>query len=238
MTPVAFQASGTLLGSTGADITPVIPAHQAGDILILQAVARSNAVTLTTPSGWTSMGGLLDVGTTWRSYWYTKVAASSSETNPLCDWSATTGDKYGHVSTVRNADPSFPFGRNAEEVAAGRLRGGATTDPGTISVGVGGFEFDNYVMVKGMSGDNVATAVAITATNPATFTPQAYTTIITGADCGQFVSDGIISGAPQFTGDVTFDFNGAPLVWSALILCIRYPITNPGGGWIGKGGWF
>src|SRR5687767_6664793 len=100
---VAWQASGTLLGSTGADITPVNPAHASLDVLLLHAVARSNAVTLATPSGWNAIAGPIDQGTTWRHYWFWKRAAGAAETNPLCDWSATTGDKYGVVHCFRGA---------------------------------------------------------------------------------------------------------------------------------------
>jgi hypothetical protein len=101
--PAAWQASGTLLGSTGADITPVIPTHAADDLMFLLASSRVTTETLTTPSGWNQIGALSDT-TAWRTYAFWKKAASGAETNPLLDWSAAVGEKYGQVHTVRGAD--------------------------------------------------------------------------------------------------------------------------------------
>src|SRR5688500_12932802 len=123
-----WVASGTLLGSTGADITPVIPTHLADDTLVLHSFARSNAVTLTTPAGWNLIAGPIDQGTTMRNYWYWKRAASGAETNPLCDWSATTGEKYAVVHVFRgNIISETPY--EASQASVG------TADPG-VATGV------------------------------------------------------------------------------------------------------
>jgi len=209
---VIWQASGTLLGSTGADITPVNPAHAADDILVLQAAARSNTVTLLTPSGWTLKSGPIDSGTTWRTYWFWKRATSAAETNPLCDWSAATGDKYGVVHNLRGAtntgDPFAAFAATA-----------GTADPGSAT-GVTTNQPNQYVASVGMSGDNVATGfTSLTSTDPASYSVHAYTTITTGADAGKWLADAnrVTAGA---TGSLSHDFNGAPLVWSILVAAV------------------
>src|SRR3990167_1696747 len=97
----AWQASGTLLGSTGADITPVIPAHASNDILILMASSRTVTDTCLTPAGWTLLGGPTNL-TAWRTYVFYKRATSGAETNPLLDWTGS-GQKYGQVHTIRGA---------------------------------------------------------------------------------------------------------------------------------------
>ena len=216
---VAWQAHGTLLGSTGADITPVIPAHVLNDILICHSAARSNAVTLATPAGWTLLHGPSDSGTTWRSYIFWKRAAGSAETNPLNDWSAVTGEKYGHVSTLRGAiTTGSPF-------AASAITSG-TADPG-VATGVTTTEANQFVLTRGLVADNAASAVTTTATDPASFTQRSYTTITTGADAGQFATDATRATAGA-TGNVSHDFNGVPLAWSILVAAITVepPATN------------
>ena len=215
---VTWQASGTLLGSTGADITPVNPAHIADDILVLQAAARSNAVTLATPSGWTAIAGPIDQGTTWRTYWFYKRAAGSAEANPLCDWSAVTGDKYGVVHNLRGAKKTgSPFAATA--TTAG------TADPGSAT-GVTTTVANQYVASIGMSGDNVATGfTSLTGTDPASYTVHDYTTITTGADAGKWLADATRATAGA-TGALSHDFNGAPLVWSILVAAVIAYVTT------------
>ena len=208
----SLVGTGALLGSTGADITPVLPTHLSGDILFLQACARSTAVTLTTPSGWTLIGaGPTDQSTTWRSYWYWKRAASASETNPLCDWSATTGDKYGRAYGVREAvSTGTPY--EASQATAG------TADPGNAT-GVTTLSTDALLLSIGMAADDAATSVGVIATDPISWTMPSYEISTTGADAGSWAA-WARRGAPGATGTVIHDFNAAPLQWCVLILSV------------------
>jgi hypothetical protein len=194
----AWQASGTLLGSTGADITPVIPAHAADDILILLAAARSNAVTLTTPAGWTLKNGPFDAGTAWRMYWFWKRATSGGETNPLCDWSALTGDKYGQVHTLRGAATS------GDPFSASGL-GMDSTDI-IITTGITVPTAGQRVILIGLGSDNASASVVVTATDPAAFTQRHFSTIATGNDATGTFHDAVkaTSGA---IGQTNHDFN-------------------------------
>jgi hypothetical protein len=154
---VVWQASGTLLGSTGADITPTIPSHAADDILLLHAWARSNAVTLSTPSNWNPIAGPTDQSTTMRNYWYWKRATSGAETNPLCDWSATTGDKYAVVHCIRGALTS------GSPIEASQPTTG-TASPG-VATGVSSATDNALICSVGMSTDNTLSAMWISTAN-------------------------------------------------------------------------
>lgn len=216
----SWKASGTIAGSTGADITPVIPAHSPGDILILQATARSNAVTLTTPSGWTSFFSPIDEGTAWRTYMFYLRAESSSETDPLCDWSAVTGDKYGVVYVIKGCQTFLDF-RSISQSDHG------TANPDTIA-GITCKYSDSLVCVFGMSGDDVATAVTVTATDPATFTSRSYSTLATGGGAGCWFADASQTTVGA-TGDVGLNFDAAPFVWSGIVMELNSALFR---GWV------
>jgi len=225
---VAWQATGTLLGSTGADITPVIPTHAINDILVLMASSRVITETLLTPSGWTLIAGPTNTGS-WRTYAFYRRAVSASETNPLCDWSAAVGEKYGVVHNIRGViSAGNPF--------ASLVLSADVVDPG-FPTGIFVPQDNMFLGIMGIVSDNAASAVTIVAAggDPAAFTSRSYTTITTGADAGQFFSDGI-----KLTSGViaafTSDFNAAPLAW-AILTVVPNPPSTPSG-WIGKGGWF
>lgn len=196
--PAAWQASGTLLGSTGADITPVWPAHQANDIGILVASSRVITETLTGPAGWTGQHGPNDV-TAWRTYVYWKRATSGAETNPLCGWSAAVGEKYGQIHTVRGAKTSGnPF--------TGSILNPDLTDPIVTGSGVTTVVANQLVIVVGIGSDNASASVVVTSTDPATYTQRHFSTIITGADATGSFHDAIRATAGA-TGVITLDHN-------------------------------
>lgn len=195
--PAAWQASGTLLGSTGADITPVIPTHAAADIIIMLASSRVVTETCLTPSGWTLLHGPIDV-TAWRTYVFYKRAVSAAEANGLLDWSAATGEKYGQVHTVRGAQHyASPFA--ASGLAAD------VTDPIAVA-GVTSTLANQLIIVAGIGSDNASASVVVTSTDPATYTQNHFSTIITGADAtGSFHSLARVTAGA--TGTVTLDHN-------------------------------
>ena len=214
---VVWQASGTLVGSTGADITPTNPAHATDDILILHAWARSNAVTLTTPSGgWAVIAGPTDQSTTMRNYWYWIRATSGAMTNPLCDWSAVTGDKYAVVHCIRGATTSGnPIEANQP--------GANTTSPG-VATGVTSTSANALICSIGMSTDNTLTAVAATATDPTALGQRDLEAIGTGADAAMWISTANRTAAGA-TGNVSHAFTGAILAWGILICAITEAVA-------------
>lgn len=203
--PARWIESGAIASSTGADITPVIPAHQVNDYLILVAASRSISA-LTTPAGWTSVmqtsGNPVNFGTGNWSFFY-RLAMSSAETNPLCDFANATGDKYAFVSVLRGcsgleiASTSF---ENWEKVGTDTP---AAYDIPTLSV-------DALLYEVGISLDNTATAVSIsTDTTPAALTAHSYETTATGSDAGCWASSGLMTGAAR-TVVLNHSFTGSP----------------------------
>ncbi len=209
---VTIGSAGGIAGSTGADITPNIGSASLGTVNIMQCVARSNAVTLTTPTGWTPIAGPIDSGTTWRSYWYWR-AWQTGDTDPLNDWSAVTGDKYARIYGLLGADTTNPIAASA--TTAG------TADPGSAT-GVTTTAANQFVLSLGFSADNLATAVTVTATDPASLTQWNYSTSALGADSGSWLATATRATAGA-TGNVSHDFNAVPLAWGILIAAINEP---------------
>jgi len=211
----AWQASGVLLGAlTTADVTPVIPAHAIDDILICVTANRVITNTCATPATWTLLFGPEDI-TGWRSYCFWKRATSAAETNPLCDWTATSADKYAQVHTVRGAIlTGSPFAASAWT--------DGTADPG-VCTGVTTTFAGQRVITLGMNGDNLnTTASVVTSTDPTSYTSRHHTTIATGADAAGFFLDAVRV-SPGATGNVSHDFTGVPLAWGILVAAILDP---------------
>ncbi len=213
--PAAWQASGTLLGAlTTADVTPVIPAHAVDDILVCLTSNRVITNTCATPSGWTLLHGPTDT-TAWRTYAFYKRATSAAETNPLCDWTATSADKYAQVHTIRGAlATGSPFAASA--ITAG------TADPG-VATGVTTTAASQLVCTIGIGADNLAASMtSVAGTDPAAYTQRHYSTIATGADANGwfFTATRTAVGA---TGTVSHDFSAAPLAWGIVVAAMLEP---------------
>lgn len=210
----AYQASGALLGAlTTADVTPAWPAHAADDIGICVTANRVITNTCATPANWTLLFGPVDE-TAWRSYVFWKRAASGGETNPLCDWTATSADKYAQVHTIRGAiTTGDPF-------AASAWTDGAA-DP-AVCTGVTTTAAGQLVIAMGLAADNLANAATTTATDPTALASNHYSTVGTGADAGGFFASAVRVAAGA-TGNVSVDFNAAPLHWGILVAAILNP---------------
>lgn len=218
----AWQASGTLLGAlTTADVTPVIPTHATGDILICITANRVTTNTCTTPSsdgGWTLLHGPIDT-TNWRTYVFWIRATSGAMTNPLCDWTATSANKYAQVHTIRGAaDTGSPF--------AASVLSADTTDT-IASTGVTSTLDGQLIIVCGIGSDNAsASMTSVTATDPSSFTQRHFSTITTGADATGwfFTAPRTAAGA---TGTVTQDFNSTMPAAGVLVAAILDPTGIP-----------
>lgn len=217
-----WQASGTLLGSTGADISPVWPTHAIDDIGIVLASSRVVTETCLTPSTYTLLHGPIDVTTIWRTYVFYKRATSTTEANVLLDWNLGVGEKYGQVQTVRGAvTTDSPF-------AASNLFGDAT-DP-IAGAGVTSTERQT-IIVAGIGSDNASTSATVTGTNPASYSLNHFSTITTGADATGLFYSALISSASVGTGTVTIDHNSTMpamgvLVAAMLDIQVIFPDVN------------
>jgi hypothetical protein len=210
--PAAWQATGTLLGSTGADITPTNPSHVKDDVLILHAWARTTGITMVTPSGWDTLHDI-DFGT--RHWWFWKRALAAGTTNPLCDFSSATGDKYAVVHCFRGCvDVGNPYFGAAIVDYLATTGSGSPANPG----GAEGPQ-NSLAVMMGFSSDNLVTAISTIATDPATLTQRSVTSVSTGSDSTQFIATGLKS-ATGNTGLTTVSFTGAPSNWGTLLICL------------------
>jgi hypothetical protein len=230
----AWQASGTLLGAlTTADVTPVIPAHAADDILICITANRVVTNTCSTPSedgGWTLLHGPIDT-TAWRTYVFWKRATSGAMTNPLCDWTATSADKYAQVHTVRGAiTTGSPFANSALT--------GDVTDP-IVVPGVSSTAANQLIIVAQIGSDNASASVTVSGTDPSSYTQRHFTTIATGADATGSFHEAVRATAGA-TGNVTLDHNStmpaAAVLVAAMVdpvAALEDPFPYEGGGYYG-----
>jgi hypothetical protein len=150
--------------------------------------------------------------TAWRSYVFYKRAASASETNPLCDWTATSADKYAQVHTIRNTiKTGSPF-------AASVLSAG-TADPG-IATGVTSTLNGQLIVNVGIGADNLSGSMTdVTGTDPTTFTNRHYSTITTGADANGWFYTAVRATAGA-TGTISNNFAAAPTAWGVFVAAI------------------
>ena len=215
----AWQASGTLLGAlTTNDVTPVIPAHAIDDILICVTSNRVITNTCATPSTWTLLHGPQD-STAWRTYAFWKRAASGAETDPLCDWTATSADKYAQVHTIRGAILSgSPFAASA--------LGSDLTDPIVVG-GVTSTLASQLIIVVGIGSDNASASTTVTSTDPSSYTQRHFSTITTGADATGSFHDANRASAGA-TGNVTSDHNSTMPAMAILVAAILNPVSVPG----------
>lgn len=208
----AWQASGTLLGAlTTNDVTPVIPTHQADDILICITANRVTTNTCSTPSGWTLLHGPIDA-TNWRTYVFWIRATSGAMTNPLCDWTATSADKYAQVHTIRGAiTTGSPF--------AGSALLADVTDPIAAASGVSTAAASQLVAVVGIGSDNASASVTVTGTDPSSFTQRHFSTIATGADATGSFHEATRASAGA-VGTVTLDHNSTMPAMGFLVAAL------------------
>lgn len=197
--PAAYQASGALSAVSSTTITPALPAHQADDILICVTSQQDLTRTCSTPSGWSLLAGPITGSSLIRTYFFWKQAASGSETNPSCVWSAS-GNLFASCHSVRGAyPPSAPF-----DVTSGVQD---QTDPFVVS-GVTTAKPGELILLVGSFRDQIASAVTVTATDPPTFSQHFYAENGLGGNITQTVHSAYQENAGA-TGNITFDFNAA-----------------------------
>lgn len=109
---ITFIGASGVVGS-GFNLTPTLPAHQAGDILIVAAQNAGPSVMSVT--GWTEIGSASN-GVLRYTYWW-KRAASSSETNPTV--SAGSSDQYARAYVFRGCVASGTPYENATVTSIG-----------------------------------------------------------------------------------------------------------------------
>ena len=215
---VAFQAQGAIAtdASPAIDLTVVLPAHAANDILIVMALCRSNVETITidTPAGYTAVtGSPFTRGTTARYWvWWTR-AASAAETNPILNTDGSTADLYGIAYTVRGA---ITTETPVEAVGAATT---GTADPAPVT-GVTTLTAAALVVAAFAGEDNNNAACTTTGTDPAAYTEHYVETAI-GLDMMYCFSEANRTTAGA-SGTVSVDFDVAnPVGWGGIVLSLK-----------------
>ena len=219
-TAPSYQATSGIVGDADphADMTVTLPAHATGDILYLMAFVRDvdDTASITTATGWAAVTGFpADRGTSARYWLWWKRAASGSETNPVIDFSGTTGDSYYVVWTFRGCITS----ETPHEVLGTPTTG--TADPASLT-GITSLTDNSLIVVLLMGEDNNNSACTTTGTNPADYT-ELYDETTTGADAMSCLSYAARSTAGA-TGTISVDFNTAvPVGWGAVVMALKPP---------------
>ena len=173
--PVLTACSAAVAASTGADVTPTLGAHAAGDVMVLVGLVRDNDDTVTVGGGtWTALTGSPWTRSTVERYFvFWKRAASAAETNPLFDKSTATGDTYVWTCNWRgatSADPPFDIGTG----------GTGTSDPATCTALTTTVEDTSVAIIIGY-GDNNNASIVATGTDPANYL-ELFVPDATGSD--------------------------------------------------------
>jgi hypothetical protein len=219
---VAIQSAGIIVGDADphADPTVTLPAHAAGDLFILMAFVRATGetATITTATGWAAVTGFpVDRGTSARYWAWWKVATSASETNPVIDFSGTTGDMYYVINSYRGGDTTAPI-----EVTGTPATG--TADPAALTT-ISSLTDASLIVIAIMGEDNNNAACTATGTDPAAYTEH-YTETTTGNDAVACFSEAIRTTAGA-TGTVNVDWDTAvPVGWGAALMAIKPPLIT------------
>jgi len=233
---VVFQNQGTLAADATphADLTVTLPANQADDILLIMVMVRGTGDTASI-SGWTALG-TADRGTSAR-YWLFWKRSSGSESNPLVDFSGTTGDAYAICANFRGAivseDPWEAMGTFGTGTANPATAPSITTltDGSLVILAIAGEDNNNTV------------ATTVTGTDPTDYNVR-YVETATGADACFAISEANRATAGA-TGTVSCNWDVAvPVGWGRRLLALKPepppPPTplNPGWNCSPAGGWF
>jgi hypothetical protein len=197
---IGYVGSGTIGASTGADVTITLPAHSAGDIILLACVVRDVDDTITITSTGESYTAIspADRGTTSRYFfWYTKAATTG--TTVLFDKSTTTGDTYCDAYIFSGCDATTPV------PTTGSIQT-TTTDPNSFT-GITLANANSYAVLLCAGEDNNNSAITTTGTDPSAYT-EVYEESGTGSDGVVTISYAVRTTAGA-TGTVSCDWGTA-----------------------------
>ena len=109
---ISFQGAGTAAAASEADsgnVTPTLPTHQTGDLLLCAVTSNDNVVHSVSTSGWTQLYQFTQSGSFHprASVWY-KLATSAAETAPTITHAGGSGI-VSRCTGWRGVDSSSPF---------------------------------------------------------------------------------------------------------------------------------
>lgn len=207
MAAPAFAGASAIGASTAGTFTITLPAHVADDVFLCLSWYRASA-TVPTPTGWTQAATWLR-GTT-RYYLHWSRAASSTETNPVFDYTGTD-DGFGLVCSYRGCgttgDPYNVLGTTAT----------GTVNTATLN-GITTLVAESLVVALIGGEDNTATTVTMTATDPAAFTEH-YVESATGTDGCVAIGEAARATAGA-TGNISAAWGTSVVGWGGVVLSL------------------
>ena len=218
---VAASAIGDSL--TGGNIVLTLPGHATDDVGLIVVWNRSISGTQHAVTDWTRLAQWDD--TTQNDMWsvFGRRFTSGAETNPTITCDSGTGDSFAMCGVYRGCiTTEVPW----EVIGTPAF---SATNPLTIT-GIVTLSAESLVVVLGGYGDNNATAVTVTGTDPAAYTEH-YTESATGGDGSVFIAEAERSAAGA-TGNITADW-GITLTGTAdasgIAIALKPPavVTTP-----------
>jgi hypothetical protein len=223
--PIMQGSSAIVAGLTNATITPILPAHQADDILIVCALYKPTITELNiATSGWALLdssgsggGGLGGVA------WFWKRATSGAETNPAVSVVSGSGDHYAQAHVIRGCITSG----NPWDVFASQAF--TTTDPFSAS-GITTTVADTLICVIGGDTDDAMASVVVTASDPTTFsggttTDNRWVESTSGTDGTLFIAFATKASALP-TGNISLNWSAAPDGGAILKIAFKPPASG------------
>lgn len=208
---VAFQASSDITGASSGDVTVVLPAHQAGDILVVCCLHKDISDTIATPSGWTLMFDANNASNR-RLIGFWLRATSSSETDPLIDATTGTANLAGFGVCYRGAKASGDPFEAVSTPSFGTIAGATNTGVTSLTAGA-------LIGALTMAGDNLAVSCAFTATDPASLTNNEFDTDPAGTDFTAAEGSAVRASAGA-SGTVTATYDTAPGGWGLVVFSL------------------
>jgi hypothetical protein len=127
---ITYVGVGTTAEANSGNVTPTLPAHQAGDLLLCAATSNDNIAHSVATSGWAQTYQLAQTADFHpRSSVWWKLATSAAETNPTVTHTGGSGIVAG-CSAFRGVDATNPFDAayaQADTTASSNVTTGALT---------------------------------------------------------------------------------------------------------------
>lgn len=184
MSAPAYQALGTAASGTSGAVTPTLPTHATGDLIIL-AAEGDNVSFGTDPTGYTSLGVVTGSSNKLCVWW--KIAASAAESNPTIT-PTTANHTYAQVITFRGAHQTLPIHNKAE--------GSANTNSVTAALGIDTAIDDTIILqIIGYGADNAGPLASAEANTTITVTERQDAGAIDGNGGGLIMYTGSLAAA-------------------------------------------
>jgi hypothetical protein len=207
-------------GGVDTSSAVVLPAHVADDVGIIYGWARAITATITVDQSWTQLTTWDDTDENDRHFIWWKRFTSGGETNPTISRTNNSGDLFAMGAVYRGVrttgDPYENLGTPVFSATDNYNLNGITTSSA-----------ENLVVVCVGMGDNNATGVTITSTDPAGYTEH-YTESAVGGDGCVTIAEAERTNAGA-TGNINVTY-GVAFAGTVNSSGVAFALVPPGGG--------